>query len=91
MSNSSTTSTAATGSLLESGSTLEQSNHGNDILEHIKGDKPVSHVRVDTGKDSGTDLPDPELEKMAVMTKVIRRTIVPAQSSRKLCLGVNQQ
>ena len=90
MSNSSKQSTAATGSLLESGSTLEQSNNGNDASKHINDDKPVSHVRVDTGKDSETDLPDPKLEKMAVSSKNIRKTIVPALSSRKLCLGVNQ-
>ena len=83
-------STAATGSLFESGSTLEHSNDGKDTSKHTKDDKPVSHVRVDTGKDSETDLPDPKLQKMAVRTKNIRRTIVPALSRRKLCLGVNQ-
>ena len=76
--------------LLESCSTLEQSNDGNDASEHINDDKPVYYVRVDTGKDSETDLPDPKLEKMAVSSKNIRKTIVPALSSRKLGLVVHQ-
>ena len=74
---------------MESGSTLEQSNNGNDASKHINDDKPVSQVKVDTVKDSETDLPDPKLQKMAVSSKNIRRTIVPTLSSRKLCLGVN--
>ena len=59
-------STAATGSLFESGSTLEYSNDGKDTSKHTNDDKHVSHVRVDTGKDSETDLPDPQLSEQRI-------------------------
>ena len=44
-------STAATGSLFKSGSTLEQSNVGNNTTQHKNVDKPVSHARDKTSKN----------------------------------------
>ena len=80
-------STAATGSLFKSGSTLEQSNDGNNASKHKIFDKPVSHARVDTGMDKRQDFPESQTIEIGYQRLNIVRPIIPAQSSRKHVSG----